>query len=487
MIGAGAAGLAAAATLAQAGHQVTVVEKNAAAGGRAGVWRSQGFTFDMGPSFYWMPDVFARFFARFGHRVEDLYDLRRLDPSYGVVFGAGDRWALPAGTDGVAALFEREEPGAGTALRRVLREAALKYELGMRDLVYRPSLSWREYARPRVLHELFRVSTFSSLRKHVRTHFQSARIRQVMEFPVLFLGATPQSTPALYSLMNHADIALGTWYPMGGMGQLITAMVGVAEKEGAVIRTGAEAVRIVVQDGRATGVDTVQGFVPADIVVATADHAHVEQALLAPAERSYSDRYWASRVMAPSTLLFYLGFQGRIPELDHHTLFFDASLDEHAADIYTHQRWPRDPLFYVSCSSRTDASVAPTGHENVVVLIPIASGSVDTEELRERYFNVVMTRLERHLGQPLRERIVVKRSYCVNDLITDHHAFKGNAYGLANTLRQTGPWRPSIKSRHVRGLYHAGQLSVPGPGLPPAVISGQIAADLAINEQRGRR
>ncbi|HEX2617611.1 MAG TPA: phytoene desaturase family protein, partial [Flavobacteriales bacterium] len=482
VIGSGVAGLAAAATLAQAGYAVTVVEKNAAPGGRASVWKSGGFTFDMGPSFYWMPDVFERFFARFGHRVADLYDLRRLDPSYSIVFGPGDRWALPAGIGAVAGLFEREEKGAATALHRFLREAELKYELGMSELVYQPSLSWMEYARPKVVRELLRVSALSSLRKHVHAHFQSPRIRQVMEFPVLFLGATPQDTPALYSLMNHADIALGTWYPMGGMGRLIDAMVRVAEEQGAVIKTSSEVLAITTANGRVTGVDTVHGHLSADHVVATADYAHVEQRLLPPALRSYSDAYWQQRVMAPSTLLFYLGVQGRLEGLDHHTLFFDASLDAHGADLFVHKQWPRDPLFYVSCASRTDPSVAPEGHENVVVLIPIPSSAEDTEALRERYFHIVMDRLERHLGATVRERIVIKRSYCVNDLIADHHAFRGNAYGLANTLRQTGPWRPSVKSKKVSGLYFAGQLSVPGPGLPPAVISGQVAADLLLRE-----
>ncbi|MFT3885034.1 MAG: phytoene desaturase family protein [Flavobacteriales bacterium] len=382
----------------------------------------------------------------------------------------------------MAELFEREEPGAAAALERFLREAARTYALGMNDLVYMPSLSWSEYMRPRVLRALFRTSVFTSLRAHVHRHFQSPRIRQVMEFPALFLGTTPQRTPALYSLMNHADIVLGTWYPMGGMGRLIDAMVRVAAEQGAVLHTGREVTAITTHKGRITGVDTAQGHVPADHVVATADYAHVEQQLLPPELRSYPKAYWAKRVMAPSALLFYLGVRGRLDGWDHHTLFFDAPLDAHSADIHTHRRLPRDPLFYVSCASRTDASVAPAGHESLVVLIPIASGSEDTEAIRERYFHVVMERMERHLGVPLRERIVLKRSYGVQDLMTDHHAFGGNAYGLANTLRQTGPGRPAVKSRKVDGLYFAGQLTVPGPGLPPAVISGQVAADLLLRE-----
>ena len=482
VIGAGISGLSASAILAQKGLKVTLLEKNDAVGGRASTWKKDGFSFDMGPSFYWMPDVFDRFFARFSTKASDHYELKRLDPSYKVVFGKNDSWLLPAGREAVAELFEKEEPGAGQALHHFLDEARVKYAMGMQDIVYTPSLSWTEYLRPELLSGLMKTTVLSSLRKHVRKHFTSERIRQVMEFPVLFLGATPQTTPALYSLMNHADIDLGTWYPMGGMGQVMDAMRTVAEQEGAVVKTGMAVKRIVVENGKATGVETADGTLMADIVLATADYHHVEQDLLQPAERSYSTSSWEKRTMAPSTLLFYIGLDRRLPNAEHHMLFFDASLDEHGEDIYRYKRWPRKPLFYLSCTTVTDASTAPSGCENLVVLIPIASGSVDTTELREEYFNIVADRLVEHLGVDIREHLLVKRSYCVNDLKEDYNAFRGNAYGLASTIAQTGPLRPKVKSAKVDGLYLAGQLSVPGPGLPPALISGQIAADLILKE-----
>ncbi len=327
-----------------------------------------------------------------------------------------------------------------------------------------------------------KTTVFSSLRDHVRSFFKDERLRTLMEFPVLFLGAAPQHTPALYSLMNYADMALGTWYPIGGMGRVVEAMVELAQRQGVQFKYGETVQRIITQDGTATGVLTATREFHADVVIAAADYHHVEQELLASTERSYTPKYWSDRTMAPSGLLFYLGFDRKLEALEHHTLFFDRSLDQHTAEIYAQPAWPKDPLFYVSCASRTDASVAPSGCENMVVLIPIAPGLQDDEATRDRYFQLIIQRLTEHLGFDPLPHIVVKRSYCINDLISDHNAYRGNAYGLANTIRQTGPMRPSMKSRKVKGLYFTGQLTVPGPGVPPAIISGQVVADLIEKE-----
>lgn len=482
VIGSGFAGTAAATSLASKGYAVTQLEKNDEPGGRARVWKKDGFTFDMGPSFYWMPEVFSRYFEKFGEEVKDLYKLVRLDPSYQVVFGPGDRWALPAGLEPMKRFFEQVEPGAGDALQRFMDEARIKYELGMNELVYRPSLSWMEYAHPGLITGLLRTHVLSSLRKHVRKHFTHDHIRQVMEFPVLFLGAAPQNTPALYSLMNYADMALGTWYPMGGMGSVTDAMQLVAKTQGVELRMGVTVERIIVENGSAVGVETSSGRMRADVVVAAADYHHVEEQLLGPEHRSYSAAYWKGRTMAPSALMFYLGVDRRIPILDHHTLFFDEPLDQHSADIYDKPQWPERPLFYTSCASKTDPTVAPEGMENLVILIPIAAGLEDSEAMREHYFHVVMERIRTHIGIDLRPHVVVKRSYCLNDLKADYNSYRGNAYGLANTLMQTGPLRPQMKSKKVKDLYFAGQLTVPGPGVPPALISGQVVADLIEKE-----
>jgi phytoene desaturase len=389
---------------------------------------------------------------------------------------------LPADPIALRAFFESKEKGAGAQLDRFLAEAKLKYDLGMGELVYRPSLSWSEYMHPGLIAGLLKTKVFRSLRKHVQAHFTDDRLRLLMEFPVLFLGAAPQNTPALYSLMNYADMELGTWYPMGGMGKVVDAFVRVAEKQGATLRLNEPVKRIIVEGGKAVGVETDKGILRADVVVAGADYHHVDQELLPEAMKGYSADYWKGRTMAPSGLLFYLGFDRVLPDLEHHTLFFDESLDRHSTEIYDEPQWPSKPLFYTSCASKTDPTVAPAGMENMVILIPIAPGLDDRDETREHYYSRVMDRLEKHLGFDPRPHVVLKRSYSINDLQSDYNAFRGNAYGMANTIMQTGPLRPSMKSRKIANLYYTGQLTVPGPGVPPAIISGQVVADLIEKE-----
>ncbi|QQR85552.1 MAG: phytoene desaturase [Flavobacteriales bacterium] len=478
VIGAGFAGLSAAASLARKGFSVTVIEKNESAGGRARVWREQGFVFDLGPSWYWMPEIFEEYFGTFGKRVEDLYDLRRLDPSYQVVFDRKTVWKIPAGVDALHDMFERIEPGAGVALDKFLAEARLKYELGMNDLVRKPALSWMEYAKWRVVSGLLSSSVFKSLRSHVKKHFKDERLRMLLEFPVLFLGAAPQNTPALYSLMNHADMALGTWYPMGGMGRLVDAMVRVAEDQGVRFKFNSPVNGIVVKDGQAVGVKVGGEELHADVVVAAADYHHVEADLLADPQRDHTEAYWQTRAMAPSSLIFYFGIDRRLPGVLHHNLFFDEALDQHSHEIYTDPQWPSKPLMYVCCPSITDPSVAPPGKENLFVLIPIAVGLSDTPKVREHYKAMVLRKLATVTGVAIAEHIVVERSYCINDFVSDYNSYRGNAYGLANTLKQTAVLKPSMKSKRVAGLYFAGQLTVPGPGVPPSLISGQVVADL---------
>lgn len=486
VIGAGFAGLSAAASLAKKGFSVTVLEKNDGPGGRARVWQEQGYTFDMGPSWYWMPDVFEQYFNTFGKPVSELYDLVRLDPSYQVIFSGQERWQVPAGVPALKEFFEKVEPGAGEKLLRFLDEGRLKYELGMNDLVRQPALSWSEFAKWRVLAGLLRSTVFSSLRSHVRRHFKDERLRLLLEFPVLFLGATPRDTPALYSLMNHADMALGTWYPMGGMGKVVDAMVRVAEEAGVRFRFNSGVERIIVENRRAAAVVVNDKRMEADVIVAAADYHHVERDLLPATARAYTEEYWKDRVMAPSCLIFFFGVDAHLPGLRHHNLFFDADMDRHAHEIYTDPMWPKNPLVYVCCPSKTDPTVAPEGHENLFVLIPIAPGLKDTPAVREQYHERIMAKLCSMTGVDLGQHLTVQRSYCVNDFIVDYNAYRGNAYGLANTLRQTAVLKPRMKSRKVKGLYFAGQLTVPGPGVPPSLISGQVVADLIVKEMKDR-
>ncbi len=476
VIGAGFAGISAATTLAQAGFEVQVLEKNEGPGGRARVFDAEGFTFDMGPSWYWMPDVFDAYFERFGKKTSDYYELLRLDPSYAVVFGEDDFVNIPAKKEDFAALLESLEEGSAARLEEFLEQAAYKYEVGMRDLVYKPSRSVLEFADTRLLGALLKMDVFTSIYTHIRRYFRHPKIIQLMEFPVLFLGALPQNTPALYSLMNYADIRLGTWYPKGGMHKIIEGMVSLAESMGVEFVYNAEVKDFGFQGKNIIEVHTKESIYRPDVVVAGGDYHHIEQQLLPKKYRQYGEEYWDKRVMAPSSLIFYLGIDKKLKNLLHHNLFFDTDFGKHAQEIYESPQWPEDPLFYVSAPSQTDPTVAPEGCENIFILIPVAPNLEDTTDIREKYYEMVMSRLEKLTGQEIRSHVVYKRSYAHRDFIGDYHAFKGNAYGLANTLMQTAVLKPGMKSSKVKNLYYTGQLTVPGPGVPPSLISGQVVA-----------
>lgn len=477
VIGSGFAGLSAACHLAASGFEVTVLEKNASPGGRARQFEAEGFVFDMGPSWYWMPDVFEQFFGHFGKKVSDYYDLRRLDPSYQIFFGKNDALEVPASMPELEAMFERLEPGSVPNLRKFLHEAEYKYRVGMGEFVHKPSLSVWEFADWRVVTSLFRLQMLTSMAAHVDGLFKNQKLRELLKFPVLFLGATPENTPAMYSLMNHADLALGTWYPMGGMFKIVEAMVALAEELGVQVKVNQEVTQIEVVGGAARRVLTASGkSYAADAVVGAADYHHIETKLLEPAHRNYSDRYWATRTMAPSSLIFYIGLNRKLTGLRHHNLFFDEDFRQHAREIYDSPQWPERPLFYVSAPSVTDPSVAPAGCENLFILIPVAPGLEDTPALREHYYNLVMQRLSHLTGQRVGEAVIYRKSFAHKDFVQEYNSFRGNAYGLANTLRQTAFLKPRLKSEKVKNLWFAGQLTVPGPGVPPSIISGEVVA-----------
>jgi phytoene desaturase len=484
VIGAGFAGLSAASFLAKKGWEVTVVEKNEMAGGRARKFEEEGFTFDMGPSWYWMPDVFEKYFGSFGKKVSDFYELQRLDPSYRVYFEKAT-WDLPANYEALKNLFESIEPGAANALDLFLAEAKYKYEVGVGKLVYQPSISITEFIDYELIKGVFKLDVFQSMKTHIARYFKHPYIQFLMEFPVLFLGALPENTPALYSLMNYADIKGGTWYPQNGMYSIVDGMVKVAKSLGVQFKLGEEVMHVEVENDTAnkvvtrlnnTGIENIYSF---DVLIGAGDYHHIETNLLEKKYQSYSKKYWDSRVLAPSSLLFYVGLNKKLNGVTHHSLFFDTDFSVHGNEIYNNPVWPSNPLFYASVPSVTDASVAPVGCENLFLLIPIAAGlEGDTTEIREQYFDILMDRLEKKWGQSIKDAIVYKRSYAVADFKNDYHSFKGNAYGLANTLLQTAFLKPSCKSKKVKNLYYTGQLTVPGPGVPPSLISGEVVANL---------
>ncbi|HEY6064416.1 MAG TPA: phytoene desaturase family protein [Chitinophagaceae bacterium] len=484
VIGSGFAGLSAASFMAKEGWDVTVLEKNDEPGGRAGQLKENGFTFDRGPSFYWMPDVFERYFAQFGKKVSDYYSLKRLDPSYRIFWSDG-MTDLPADFSELKKIFESIEKGSAAKLELYLKGAAYKYEAGMNKLVFKPGRSFTEFLDWQTISGVFRLQVFSSVKKHIAHYFRHPKLRQIMEFPVLFLGALPQDTPALYSLMNYADIIGGTWYPQGGMYAVVEGMYKLALQLGVKFHFNEEVNGIHIRGNKAVTIATAKNIYRTDVIISGADYHFTETKLLPEDYRSYSAGYWNTRVMAPSCLMYYVGLNKKLKQPVHHSLFFDVPFDQHGKEIYKNPQWPAEPLFYVSVSSVTDDAVAPPGHENIVFLVPIASGLAgDTDELREKYFQIIVNRMEKHMGESILDSVVYKKMYSVSDFAHDYNSFRGNAYGLANTLRQTAIFRPACRSKKVKNLFYTGQLTVPGPGVPPSLISGEVVAKQIIKAYR---
>ena len=475
IIGSGFSALAASCYLAQQGNKVTIYEKNESIGGRARQFKKEGFTFDMGPSWYWMPDVFERFFNDFNKQTTDYYELIKLNPAYRVYFGVDDFISIYDNLEEIKTTFESIEKGSGHELETFIKQAKSNYDIAIKDLVYRPGVSPLELITVETTLKLNQF--FSTVSNDIRKKFKNERLIQILEFPVLFLGAKPTKTPSFYNFMNYADFGLGTWHPKTGMFDVVRGIEKLALELGVTIETNAAIEKIVVENKTATGIVINGKSVKADIILSGADYHHTET-LLDIEHRAYSEKYWESRVFAPSSLLFFVGFDKKIENISHHALFFDVDFNQHAADIYDEPKWPDAPLFYANFPSKTDQTAAPEGMESGFFLIPLAPGIHDSEALREEYFEKIITRFEQLTQQKIKNNIIFKRSFCKNDFVTDYNAYKGNAYGMANTLLQTAFLRPKLKSKKVRNLYFTGQLTVPGPGVPPALISGKLVAEL---------
>lgn len=477
IIGSGFSGLSAAAFAAKAGHEVHVFEKHDQPGGRARQFTTeQGFVFDMGPSWYWMPDIMDEFFADFGYKTSDFFHLISLNPQFEMIF-SDEKMNIPENFEDLKVLFETIEKGAGVQLEKFIQSAKYKYEVGMKDFVTKPSHSWLEFVSPKIVKSALKLNLLTNFRSYVDSYFKDEKLRMLMEFPVIFLGASPKNIPALYSLMNYGGYALGTHYPMGGFYQLVLAMQQVAEKQGAIFHFNKTVEKINTSHNKITSLQINGENIAFDTVIASSDYHHTET-LLEERLRNYTEEYWQSRTFAPSSLIFYLGINQTIPNLKHHTLFFENDLDEHIDCIYGEKKWPENPLFYACCPSKTDKSVAPKGKENLFLLMPLAIGINDDEKNREKYLAEMLSRIEKHTGiADLASKIEYQRSYCVNDFVQDYNAYGGNAYGLANTLKQTAVLKPKIRNKKVTNLFYTGQLTVPGPGVPPSIISGKIVAN----------
>lgn len=476
IIGSGFSALSASCYLAKQGFQVMIFEKNASIGGRAGQLIKEGYTFDIGPSWYWMPDIFERFFGDFGKESSDYYTLDKLSPAYKIFF-SDDIITIGDCMQKICLEFERIEAGSSVVLEKFISKAKKNYDIAIGEIVYRPGQSPLELVTRKTITRLDQF--FKTIKGEVRNRFKNPKLIATLEFPVLFLGAKPSNTPAFYSFMNFADFGLGTWHPRGGMYRIIEALKSLSEELGVTIYTNSPVEKIIVREGLASGIIAHGEEIMADLVLSGADYHHSES-LLDKVYRQYSESYWQKKVFAPSSLLFYIGFDKKLNHIEHHNLFFDTDFDQHASEIYDDPKWPSKPLFYANFPSVTDHSMAPKGCETGFFLIPIAPGLEDTPELRRQYFDIVIRRFQELTGQQIEDHIVFKESFCINDFKEHYNAYKGNAYGMANTLSQTAFLRPGLRSKKVKNLYFTGQLTVPGPGVPPSLISGKLVSDLII-------
>ncbi|MFC5278507.1 phytoene desaturase family protein [Halorubrum rubrum] len=477
VIGGGFGGLSTACYLADAGADVTLLEKNEQLGGRASRLEAEGFRFDMGPSWYLMPDVFERFFGHFDRSPEEYYTLTHLDPHYRVFWKDGDRVDVLPDMEHNRELFEAYEPGAGDALDAYLEEAERTYEIGMEHFVYEDRPRLRDYVDRDVLRYSWGLSLLGKMQGHVEGYFDHPKLQQLMQYTLVFLGGSPTNTPALYNLMSHVDFNMGVYYPDGGLGAVVDGIVELAEELGVEFVVDAEVTGI---EGRygAFAVDTAGGDrYLADIVVSNADYAHTERELLPERKRQYTEEYWESRTYAPSAFLLYLGVEGDVPELAHHTLVLPTRWEEHFAQIFDDPAWPDDPAYYLCVPSKTDETVAPDGHSNLFALVPIAPGLEDTPELRAEYRDLVLDDVAENTGTELRDRIVFEETFCVADFADRYNSYDGSALGLAHTLRQTSLFRPPHRSTALDGLYFTGATTTPGIGVPMCLISGGLTAE----------
>lgn len=526
IIGSGFGGLGSACLLAKAGYKVTVYEKNDQIGGRAGVFevrqtengsweelpetvigdelqgdsedRSEAvqngtvsedhrdnaadrskncFRFDMGPSWYLMPDVFEHFFNLLGEDVHKHLKLEKLSPSYRIFYkDTFLKVDIHSDLKKDLPTIEHLEVGAGAALQRYLDQAAYQYDVAKDRFMYKNYDSFRDFFTKEMAVEGRKLSVLSSMDKHVKKYFKSEAMQKIMQYPLVFLGSSPYNTPAIYNIMSHIDFNMGVYYPRGGIYEIVKALQNISEKHGVTFKTNTAITKILVEDGRAVGVELADGTQDkSDIVISNADIHHTETKLLAPEHRTKSSRYWKTRTMAPSALIMYLGVKGDIPELTHHNLLFSKDWKKNFKEIFDKPKWPSDPSLYICKPSETDESVAPEGHENLFVLVPIAPGMTYDDEQMEMYADKILETIEKHMYvTDLRERIVYKRLFCSYDFADRYNSYKGSALGFAHTLRQTAIFRPNNISNKVDGLYYVGAGTNPGIGMPITLISAEL-------------
>ena len=507
MIGAGIAGLATAALLAREGYDTVVVEQQPHVGGRAATWRHEGFSFDLGPSWYLMPEVFDHFFRLCGTSTADELDLVRLDPAYRVFFegdGAGGPSSVDVRTGAAHEAFEALEPGSSAALASYLDSSREAYDLALQHFLYATFARPTSLVRRDLLRRAPRLARLlgTSLERFVADRFADPRARQVLGYPAVFLGTSPERAPSLYHLMSHADLTSGVLYPRGGFGAVIDAVLRCATRVGVRVRTSSRVVAVRTAPlagarGRGprhevTGVELAGGEVlPADLVVGAGDLHHLETALLPPRLATYPERWWRRRDPGPGAVLVHLGVRGRVPQLAHHTMLFTRDWRANFDAVLGRRRRVPDPAsFYVCAPSRTDEGVAPADHENLFVLVPVPAdatlggGGLDGagDPAVERVADTAIDMLASWAQIPdLASRVVVRRTVGPTDFARDLSSWRGGALGPAHTLRQSAFLRGRNVSSRVAGLLYAGGSTLPGIGLPMCLIS----AELVVKRLRG--
>lgn len=482
IIGSGFGGLSAAALLAKQDFRVTVLEKNKEVGGRARIWKKNGFTFDMGPSWYLGPEIFENFFSEFKQKSSNFYRLKRLDPSYRIFFSNEDHFDITPDLKKMYKLFDSLEENGGEKLKKYLELAKYQYEVSMKNFIYKSYNSIFSIFNKQMLKEGKNLPVFENMEKFVSKYFSSERAKKILQYNLVFLGGAPKNTPGIYALMAHMDFNLGVWYPEGGFGSVVNGFAGLAKFFGANIKTNIEVKKIIIKNGKAIGVKTSKGDILGDIILANADYHHVETALLPKPYQSYPESYWSKKTIAPSAFIIFLGLNKKIKNLTHHNLFLDNDWKEHFNAIFDTPNWHEKPSYYVCCPSKTDSSVAPPGKENLFILVPVAPGLKDTEKTRKEYAKRILEHLESLTGETISDNIEVMRIFSQTDFIQDYHAYKGTALGLSQTLFQTAFFRPKQQSNKVKNLYFTGQFTHPGIGVPMVVISSQIVSQEIVNK-----
>ena len=484
IIGAGIGGLGTACLLAQAGHDVTIYEKNDQVGGRAGLIEADGFKFDAGPSWYLMPKVFEHFFGLLGEDVNQLLNLKRLDPAFRVTFaGRGQSLDIHANRKQDRQTFESIEPSAGRQLEKHLNQAEYIYRRAEEHFLYKSFDSAKDFMSPPLAAEATRLQLFGSWHKTVSRHFKDPRLQHILEYPAVFLGGSPYKLPAFYGLLNHVVMDQGVFYPAGGIHAVIKTLEALARQSDVIIKTCTPVQQIVTDGGHATGVKASGKTFEFDAIISNADRHHTETALLEPAQRDHSSAYWQRRTVAPSALLIYLGVNRRYANLRHHNLLFAEGWADNFKQLSKAESWPTDPSLYVCAPSRTDPTVAPKDHENLFVLVPVAAGLKYTQAELEDFADKILAKLEAELKLTgLHKHIVYKKLFCVDDFAEQFNAFHGSGLGLAHTLRQSAAWRPKNKSRKVKNLYFVGADTHPGIGLPSCLIAAELVAKRLLAE-----